>query len=319
MNLKNDKNGALCTRLDGATFANGISNQNLQNASNGASVQNWSVRLIYADDAIAVIEKNHGIKSAPLTTEENDTALNFVLKNYPHAKNVIGKKNVECGLLHRLDTDTHGLLLVALNQVAFDALCKMQAQNAFYKEYTAFCTHSKNQDFPPFVDATICAGSEIKSYFRYFGPKRRLVLPVSLQEKALNTKASQKAEKNLYETKILSIENGENFFVVKCALCKGFRHQVRSHLAWACYPIIGDSLYNPHYANGANFASPAKNAQDKNFVPLQLHATKLSFLHPLNGKRCTFELKFAKPHLQDKMSQEQITANDFVWHSQCTV
>ena len=108
-----------------------------------------SVNIIYSCSDFVIAEKPHNMPTAPLSENETDTALNAVLELFPKGRSVCGKKPVEHGLVHRLDTATHGLFLVALNQAAFDNLWAQQQSGSFLETYTAYCTEQTNKSFPP--------------------------------------------------------------------------------------------------------------------------------------------------------------------------
>ncbi len=285
------------------------------------------VKIIYHCDDFVVAEKAHNLPTAPLAEGEHNTALEEVLKQFETGRSVYGKKSVEHGLVHRLDTATHGLFVVALNQPAFDNLWVQQQQGTFTKIYTAFCTSQKNQDFPVcnFVPSN---GKKITSLFRYYGKGRSEVRPVDCGENS-STAAAKKAEKGEYTTTIekikkisskLAVYNNAQIYSVQCALNKGFKHQIRAHLAWAGLPIIGDFLYCPVYkqyqaqqieengkiAAGLHCGQTALNAENlKNNessqnavqsagfqnIPLQLHASQMRFLHPVTGNPCVFSIE----------------------------
>lgn len=268
------------------------------------------VKIIYQCSDFVVAEKPHNLPTAPLKEGENNTALEEVLRQFEAGRSVLGKKTVEHGLVHRLDTATHGLFVVALNQPAFDSLWGQQQQGAFKKIYTAFCSKQKNPDFPV-CNFVTSSDEKITSLFRYYGKGRSEVRPVAYDEKC-GKAAAKKTENGEYTTIIEKIEEFNGFlpqiyenskiYSVQCALNKGFKHQIRAHLAWAGLPIIGDFLYCPAYKQYAarqniaeNFLNGAKAGlcQDsENFqnIPLQLHATQLHFLHPSTGEPCNFSI-----------------------------
>ena len=98
------------------------------------------ISFVYADDDILVVRKFAGLPSAPLKESETENALYYVSQKYPEVLKVKNSyKEIEGGLLHRIDTDTEGLLLFALNDFAWQNLYNQQKQNQFVKEYTAFC------------------------------------------------------------------------------------------------------------------------------------------------------------------------------------
>ena len=72
------------------------------------------------ENPFVIIYKPKNIPSAPLTIDDNNNALSMALHFFPEIKNVVGKKQIEYGLIHRIDTSTDGLLLIATTQQAYD-------------------------------------------------------------------------------------------------------------------------------------------------------------------------------------------------------
>lgn len=234
-------------------------------------------KIVAEADGWALIQKPHGMPSAPLAENEAGTLLDWFLGQRPGARPVSGKKAVEHGLLHRLDTGTEGLVLIAKTQPAFNALSAAQQAGLIKKKYYAFCTCP--------ADATtgqIILPLTIRSRFRSFGPKGREVRPLFPLMRGY-----EEADRE-YETVIEAIEyySQDNTIGVTCALVRGYRHQVRAHLAWLGYPIIGDHLYN----------SESINSLPMREVPLQLYAVAISFPDPESARPVSFSLP-----LPDKM------------------
>ena len=243
--------------------------------------------IIYEDDDFIAINKPSGMPSAPLFQNEEGTALNFVCKINPSVLSVLGKKKIEGGLLHRLDTATTGLLLFAKNQFTYDEIQKQQAIGLFKKEYTAICNIQEENNLTGFPEKTLQmknfmnkveVGNKIclKSKFRAFGPNRKEVRPVTEFSSAYAIKKN--VSKKQYNTDVLIDCIKNNTINVKCFINLGFRHQVRVHLSWLGLPIIGDELYNSSYKD-----IPLKDNS------LKFFATGLSFIHPT--KKETFTLK----------------------------
>lgn len=250
------------------------------------------VNIIYSCNDFVVAEKAHNLATAPLSENETQTALNYVLELFPEGRDVCGKKPVEHGLIHRLDTATHGLFLVALNQSSFDNLWKQQKDGLFIKKYTAYCTKQLNDSFP-ICNYQLQKNLKIKSYFRYFGPKNREVRPVALDGTS-GKAAAKNAQNKIYETLINDFSKINfamkpfykdlSIYKIDCLLKSGFKHQLRSHLAWLGFPIIGDGLYCPT-------AKMYQEEKDGSFnLSMELHATFLSFTHPFTSEQCTFSL-----------------------------
>lgn len=227
-------------------------------------------------DPFLVVSKPPGLPSAPLKSGD-DSALTRALALYPSLGKVRGKKPVECGLLHRLDTDAGGLLLIAASQEAYAALRAAQEAGRFIKGYKVRCQKLETGEtlygFPPCGEEAKNLPNSIKKYtvtsgFRFYGKGRKSVRPVT---NASGRAAGKKRGKGEYTTDIFL----DAALSARCYIRKGFRHQVRCHLAWLGYPAFGDKLYNPLYKAGD---------------ALEFLADYLSFPHPVTGEQ--IELSF---------------------------
>ena len=228
---------------------------------------------------------------------------------------VRGKKAIEAGLLHRLDTDTRGLVLFAKDQAVYDFLAARQEAGQMTKTYCAFVEPNPSQamEYNGYgFDATelstlkelsaaqrgIAAQEQVvvqegiavqlpltlESQFRNFGPGAKRVAPV------FSGSRHYKKDGRLYTTVIEAADilpsppqggeqyalfqnnDGQSLVRVRCRLSRGYRHQVRAHLAAAGLPIAGDPLYAPQGAE----APP---------VSLQLYAVSLEFPDPENPRQ----------------------------------
>lgn len=198
-----------------------------------------------------ILNKPKGLPSAPLE-KDGLSALTLIKEEYPSCLSVKGKKEIEGGLVHRLDTDTDGLLLIAMTQGFFDFIQDAQDKGLFIKTYSATCTRLLNQEddsYPPCPINARETGKEYKinSYFRHYGPSRKCVRPVTDESPLM---ARKKAGSVLYETSIKIMCMDKDAVQVECKIAKGFRHQVRCHLAWLGFPVIGDKIYNPIKTDG---------------------------------------------------------------------
>ena len=106
-----------------------------------------------------------------------------------------GKKEIEGGMVHRVDTETTGLLLCARNQQFYDYIIQQQNIGNFRKYYTAYCNYESESEIET---------KNISTYFRPFGPKGSLVKPVSPKNMTMADK--KKCGDKLYETEIKSVE-----------------------------------------------------------------------------------------------------------------
>ena len=222
-----------------------------------------------------VLDKPKGLPSAPLKEDDFDNAFSQAAELFPQLLNVHGKKEIEHGLLHRLDTATDGLIVIAASQECYDFLSREQEEERFIKTYTAECDiNTENADalggFPPeqpdFTDSKIKA----VSYFRPYGQGRKEVRPVT--ENSGKAALSKLGKAKLYTTEIEITKISEIKVRAICHISQGFRHQVRCHLAWAGFPVCGDTLYN---ANVRNMDEDKKNAEK-----LLFSASAISFEYP---------------------------------------
>lgn len=239
------------------------------------------IRIIHEPtdtEPFVVLDKPSGLPSAPLQAGD-DCAYSRVCKIFPELNCVTGSKNIEHGLVHRLDTATRGILLIASTQKFYDYIKQIQEEGLFCKHYKATCTFMPNctevlGGFPKSLDVGFQNKSfncVVKSMFRPYGKKSKEVRPVtSLSGKA----ATKKATSNIYTTNII-LEKKDTVFNASCSLTKGFRHQVRCHLAWLGFPIIGDVLYNPNANSNDSFL---------------FEATSCSFPDYFTKKTLTFSL-----------------------------
>ena len=212
-----------------------------------------------AAEPFVVLSKPAGLPSAPLKSLDEDSAFSQCARLFPAVLNVRGKKLVEGGLLHRIDTATSGLLLAAASQEFYDRIIAAQEAGRFVKGYRALCqidpdNAKKLGGFPP-APRLFLGGQTLSTFFRPYGKGGCQVRPVLPDSSSAALKKT--GSKKLYSTKIVSAreavgaKNGaaplgleKPFLLVECKIAKGFRHQVRAHLAWIGLPIVGDALYN---------------------------------------------------------------------------
>ena len=228
-----------------------------------------------------VLYKDSGIPSAPLIPDEY-CALNFAAGLFPELLKVRGKKEIEHGLVHRIDTQTNGLILIAASQECYDFFIEAQMKGQFEKWYRAEFDripglHDLLPGFPPLPSglpnlADVGGSFCLESFFRPFGQKGREVRPVT---KDGGMAAKKKAGGIAYSTEITLISEE----TALCHIKRGFRHQVRCHLAWCGLPVKNDIVYNPGCRNLAE--SPGE---------MKFSACKISFPHPLTHEPQVFQM-----------------------------
>ncbi len=252
-------------------------------------------RIIFEGDKynpFIVLYKPHNIPTAPLTSDDTKSAFSYCAHFFPEIKKIQGKKSIEGGLLHRLDTGTEGLILIAKTQEAYERIAYFQMQGLFIKNYSAVCNRISIQEtnlegFPElpveYQDAKL-APLIVETSFRHFGLKGAAVRPVYAQNGKIQRAALKKSTGTMYTTVLNEcIENKTTplTYTLDFELTRGFKHQIRAHSAWLGYPLVGDIIYNQKYTQDT-----AKTAK----VDLQLCAYSFSFPHPITEKKVTFSL-----------------------------
>jgi 23S rRNA pseudouridine1911/1915/1917 synthase len=223
--------------------------------------------VLFEDGQLLAVDKPAGVHSAPLRRGESDTLLGLVIARYPEVAGLPGIKPVEPGLLHRLDRETSGVLLVARTAEAFRSLRAAFAAGRVRKEYIALCACR--------IEAPTGKRLWLESRFAPFGrggQRVRVLLPGKEgRPRAQRARKDRKASPRLYRTEVQVLERRGSWALVRASLLRGFRHQVRAHLAHLGLPIAGDDLYGVEAPPGA----PER---------LYLHASALELPHPASGQ-----------------------------------
>ncbi len=207
------------------------------------------IRVLYEDDHLAVIDKPAGIPSHPLRPEETGTAASFVVARWPETC-FVGYRAREPGIVHRLDTGTSGLLLVARDEDSFQALRTQLEEGAIDKSYVAFVECSAAPSAPLLLEAPIANDPR---------DARRVAVGAHLPDA------------RMARTEVVSITPHARSTELEIHAPHAFRHQVRAQLAHAASPLMGDVLYG----------GPAVAGLDRH----ALHASSITFTHPRSGRR----------------------------------
>ena len=199
------------------------------------------IDVMYEDAFLLVVNKPAGLVVHPAPGNWSGTLLNGLLARDPQAAFL-----PRAGIVHRLDKDTSGLMVVARQRQTMDQLVEMIAARTVSRQYLALAHHAwqgpntKHTEFPIGRD-----------------PKNRLRMSVvDLDKNAGKTAA----------TDVTLLKNTENHCLVRCKLHTGRTHQIRVHMAALGHALIADELYGGHFELGMQRQA--------------LHAFRLAFKHP---------------------------------------
>jgi 23S rRNA pseudouridine1911/1915/1917 synthase len=213
------------------------------------------IRIVHADAQIVVADKPAGMPSHPLKPGEKGTAANALVGRFPELAGV-GPQTREGGLVHRLDTDTSGLLLAARTDAAHAMLRAQFAARTVDKGYLAL------------VAGELHAGGEIALPLAHDPKDARKMLAASDAEYAEAHGARPAV------TRFAPVERRSGFTLLEVEIPTGVMHQIRAHLAFIGHPLVGDDLYG----------GPDLPGLRRHF----LHSARLGFAHP-DGSRARFE------------------------------
>jgi len=220
-----------------------------------------------------IVYKPPRMHSAPQASS-TESLYTWCVKNFPEVGELSGRNKGEGGLLHRLDYETHGIMLFARSKLGMGALLEQQEQGKIIKEYSAL-TGESGIVLPGFPkekpELQPGKSIEITSAFRPYGKGRKAVRPVLIGG-AKDNEPEKLYLTEVLESKLTSTAGLGNCLSLRLRISKGFRHQIRCHLAWLGMPILNDALYG-----GAGLGNGC----------LALRACSLAFTDPATGEeRC---------------------------------
>ena len=212
------------------------------------------LEIVYEDDDLMVINKPRGMVVHPAPGHTSGTLVNAVLS---HAGESLSSINgvLRPGIVHRIDKDTSGLILVCKNDFSHKVLAKQLEEHSITRRYHAICSGRLKEE-----QGTVSA-------------------PIGRDEKnrkqqAINYKHGKEAI-----THYRLLENLQNASLLECRLETGRTHQIRVHMKSIGHPLLGDPLYGPK----------------KNLYAIKgqaLHAMILGFVHPRSGEYMEFSADY---------------------------
>ena len=218
--------------------------------------ENIDIDVVYEDDDVLVINKPVGMVVHPGAGNQTGTLVNALLYHYPQQHHL-----PRAGLVHRIDKDTSGLLLIGKTKPAQLALMEQLKDKSVYRHYQC-----------------VVAG-DAASLSRH----RRIDAPIG-RHRNQRTKMTVMTAGREAVTHLLNVTalNG-NYCLLDIGLETGRTHQIRVHLSHITYPIVGDRVYGGRRQLRAGLTEAQRQAIN-NFPRQALHAYTLGFVHPTTGE-----------------------------------
>ena len=213
--------------------------------------QNIPLDIIYEDDYLLVVNKESGMVVHPGVGNYSDTLVNALMYHCNSLSSVNG--NIRPGIVHRIDADTSGLLLVAKNDDVHNDLAKQISEKTVLRKYIAL-VHGVILEDTATIDAPIGRSNSDR--------KKMMVTGVNSKDAV---------------THIRVLERYKNSTLIECVLETGRTHQIRVHMAYINHPVVNDPVYG------------YKKLDDKDFGQM-LHAEVIGFVHPVTGKYLEFSV-----------------------------
>ncbi len=217
-----------------------------------AEPENIPLDIVYEDDDLLVINKQVGLVVHPCNTTKSHTLVNALMYHIESLSTINGV--LRPGIVHRLDKDTGGLMLVAKNDNAHKVLSSQLKDKTLNREYKALVKGRLKEDFV------------IEGYLGR-NPKNR-------EQMALVGEMNGKYSKTIFTIDKVY----DHYTLLNCKLTTGRTHQIRAHLRSINHPIVGDVLYG-----GVD-----KTIKSEGQL---LFAYKISFVHPSTNQQMTFEVE----------------------------
>lgn len=209
--------------------------------------------IVYEDDSIIIVNKPKNMVVHPAAGHESGTLVNALLF---HCKDSLSSINgvKRPGIVHRIDQNTTGLIVVCKNDHAHKSLAEQLKIHSITRKYHAIC-------YGNFKEASGTVNAPIGRH------------PVDRKKMAINEKNGREAITHYRVIRQLS--NGYSY--IECTLETGRTHQIRVHMASIGHPLLGDDVYGP------------KNPKIKNLEGQTLHAKVLGFIHPDTNEYIEFD------------------------------
>mgnify|MGYP000002670267 FL=1 len=246
--------------------------------------QKIKLDIIYEDEDLLVVNKNSGMVVHPAPGSPKDTLVNALLFHCQNSLSGIGGEK-RPGIVHRIDKDTSGLLVVAKNDKSHHGLAKQFEQHSVERVYHAFCHGTPDVGSPRLKGVkgvSFEVGNVVKISTHLARHKHDRQRQTVLFEGGRHAVTRFKVLEKFGKPQVVSL--------IECWLETGRTHQIRAHMAHLGHSLIGDATY------GRRKKISYKALNENGFISVNkfnrqaLHASLLGFIHPSTGKHMKFSV-----------------------------
>lgn len=232
--------------------------------------------IIFEDDSLLIINKPAGLVVHPAVGNWNGTLVNALLNHDPEL-NILPR----AGIVHRIDKETSGLLMIAKTLQAHNSLVEQLQERSINREYLAL------------VKGWMTAGGTVDAPIgRHPVDRKRNAVRRDGKEAVTHYRLEQRFKRHT---------------LIRVKLETGRTHQIRVHMSHINYPLVGDQVYGGRFQMPAD-CSPALAEALRAFKRQALHATKLGLEHPETGEYCEWEqaMPADMQHLVDLLAENEL-------------
>ncbi|MDT8446001.1 MAG: RluA family pseudouridine synthase [bacterium] len=216
--------------------------------------------VVYEDESIILVNKPRGVVTHPSPGHNEDSLVNYLL----HHTELTKQGGIRPGIVHRIDKDTSGLLVIAKNDEAQELLAEQFREHSIERRYLALVWGEMVQ------------------------PLGMIDQPIGRHPKERKKFAVRQGGKRAV-THWRRIKSYRKLTLIECRLETGRTHQIRVHLAHLGHPLVGDPLYGRYRDLSRIYGSEIISAL-KSFKGQALHATSLGLIHPATSEEVYFEV-----------------------------
>ena len=245
-------NGCVCKSSYVVKIDDNIEIKSMDDEEINVEAENIPLDIIYEDEYLIVVNKPSGMVVHPGNGNYNHTLVNALMYHCNNLSSVNG--SVRPGIVHRIDADTSGLLLVAKNDMVHNDLAKQISEKSVVRKYICLVHGIINEDSAT-IDAPI--GRDKRN-------RKKMCVTGDNSKDAV--------------TNIRVLERYSNATLIECILETGRTHQIRVHMEYINHPVVNDPVY------GYN------RVDDKEFGQM-LHAKEIGFVHPMTGEFMDFTVE----------------------------